>query len=105
ALLSLMPAIAFYCWRIAKPDELANLRSEALATLGYVANWRAIFAHKSYWELFSQPSPLEHTWSLAIEEQFYVVWPLVVAFVLARRKSGSLLVLSLVLSALSMAAM
>ncbi len=87
ALLSLIPAIALYARYLAKPAELASLRGDALATLGYVANWRAVFAHRSYWDMFLAPSPLEHTWSLAIEEQFYVVWPLAVAgiLVLARR--------------------
>ena len=81
ALLSLMPAIAVYAWRFAQPNELAGLRADGLATLAYVANWRSIFAHRSYWELFAAPSPLEHTWSLAIEEQFYVLWPLLVVAV------------------------
>lgn len=105
ALLSLMPAVAIYSQFFAKPGELQGLRADALATLAYVANWRAIFSHKSYWELFAAPSLLEHTWSLAIEEQFYVVWPLVVVLVLRRGASRSILVLALALTALSMAAM
>jgi peptidoglycan/LPS O-acetylase OafA/YrhL len=48
-----------------------------VATLGYVANWHRLTVDISYWDIFEQPSPLDHTWSLAIEEQFYVVWPLV----------------------------
>jgi peptidoglycan/LPS O-acetylase OafA/YrhL len=86
ALLSLMPAIALYARFVAKPDELAEIRSGALATLGYVANWQQIFSHKSYWDLFAAPSPLEHTWSLAIEEQFYVVWPFLCAIALGAAK-------------------
>jgi peptidoglycan/LPS O-acetylase OafA/YrhL len=105
ALLSLMPAIAIYGRYFARPDELQSLRAQALATLGYVANWQTIFEHKSYWQLFSSPSPLEHTWSLSIEEQFYVLWPLLVTFVLRRYTSRALLAVSLLLSALSMAAM
>ena len=105
ALLSLMPAIALYARFFAKPTELAGLRADAFATLGYVANWRAIVSQKSYWALFAAPSPLEHTWSLAIEEQFYVLWPLLVTVVLRRRSSRAILVLSLVLTALSVAAM
>lgn len=105
ALLSLMPAIAIYGRFFAKPSELQSLRADALATLGYVANWSAIFSHKSYWELFASPSPLEHTWSLSIEEQFYVVWPLIVVLVLRRGTSRSILALALALTGLSMVAM
>jgi peptidoglycan/LPS O-acetylase OafA/YrhL len=58
--------------------DLSGLRGDALATLFYVANWHAIFVHQSYFAQFSTPSPLQHTWSLAIEEQFYLMWPLVI---------------------------
>ena len=105
ALLSLMPAVALYGRYFARADELKVLRAQALATLGYVANWHTIFDHRSYWQLFAAPSPLEHTWSLSIEEQFYLLWPIVVLLVLRRGNPRSLLVLSLSLSALSMAAM
>jgi peptidoglycan/LPS O-acetylase OafA/YrhL len=67
--------------------DLSGLRGEAIATLLYVNNWHLIFAHQSYFAQFSTPSPLQHTWSLAIEEQFYLVWPLVLLLLLhlARR--------------------
>jgi peptidoglycan/LPS O-acetylase OafA/YrhL len=100
ALLSLMPAIALYCAFVAPPEELTRIRGDALATLGYFANWRAIYSHKSYWELFAAPSPLEHMWSLAIEEQFYIVWPVALRLVLGR-SSRALLPLSLALMAMS----
>ena len=48
------------------------------------ANWHYIASGQNYFVRFAAPSPLLHTWSLAVEEQFYLVWPLVVLFVLRR---------------------
>jgi len=62
--------------------DLSELRGDALATLFYVANWHTIFAHQSYFAQFSSPSPLVQTWSLAIEEQFYLIWPLLLLVIL-----------------------
>src|SRR5262245_44320422 len=64
ALLAIMPVVALYAVFFARPDEIRSIRGDALATLGYFANWRTIFSSKSYWEIFAAPSPLEHTWSL-----------------------------------------
>jgi peptidoglycan/LPS O-acetylase OafA/YrhL len=107
ALLALMPAVALYARVFAKPDEVLALRKDALATLAYVANWHAIWADKSYWALFAAPSPLEHTWSLAIEEQFYIVWPLLFVFAVVQRRltKPTLALLALAAACVSMATM
>ncbi|HEY5013952.1 MAG TPA: acyltransferase family protein [Acidimicrobiia bacterium] len=83
ALAVLMVGVALYSATLATPSELAQIRSDAFATLGYVANWHEIVSRQSYFALFSAPSPLNHTWSLAIEEQFYVIWPVVFVGLLA----------------------
>jgi peptidoglycan/LPS O-acetylase OafA/YrhL len=65
------------------PGEVAGLRGDVFAALGYVTNWYLIFGHESYFEAIGRPSLLKHLWSLAVEEQFYLLWPLVVAFALS----------------------
>jgi peptidoglycan/LPS O-acetylase OafA/YrhL len=63
--------------------DLHAVRNDAVATVLYVANWHQLFAHQSYFDRYAAPSPLQHTWSLGIEEQFYVIWPIVVLGLLA----------------------
>jgi peptidoglycan/LPS O-acetylase OafA/YrhL/lysophospholipase L1-like esterase len=57
--------------------ETALIRDDALSALAYLANWRMILRGTDYFAQNATPSPLQHTWSLAIEEQFYLLWPLV----------------------------
>ena len=83
ALFLLLAGVALYAAFVAAPEEMHRIRGDAWATLAYVANWRFIVSGFDYFALFTAPSPLNHTWSLAIEEQFYVLWPLVMVGVLA----------------------
>jgi peptidoglycan/LPS O-acetylase OafA/YrhL len=65
------------------PEEVASLRNDAAASAGYVTNWYLIFSNKSYFEAIGRPSLLQHLWSLAVEEQFYLLWPPLLAAGLA----------------------
>ena len=77
ALLVLLLVVAAVTWAQGTFTERASVRGDLLATTGYVANWHLI-GTSSYFADIGVDSPLEHTWSLAIEEQFYLLWPLLV---------------------------
>jgi peptidoglycan/LPS O-acetylase OafA/YrhL len=61
------------------PDEITKLRGDVVAALTYSTNWWQIFRDQSYFEAIGRPPLLQHLWSLAVEEQFYFVWPLLFA--------------------------
>lgn len=62
---------------LATAEQLASLRGDVLASLLYVANWRFIADDRAYADLFADPSPVQHFWTLSIEEQIFLVLPLV----------------------------
>jgi peptidoglycan/LPS O-acetylase OafA/YrhL len=103
ALLLLLLGVAGYARWFADPSQLGRLRLDALATLGYVANWRFAFSGQGYFQHFQAPSPLLHMWSLGVEEQFYLLWPLLVVLVLRRRASLRLLLIISVAGAIGSA--
>ena len=80
----------------AQPDRLVELRRQALGALGYHLNWQLIVDDRSYFEAAGGPSALEHLWSLSIEEQFYLVFPLVCGLVLTRLSRKRAVALALV---------
>jgi len=98
-----MLGIVAYAAVFAAPGEVDTIRNDGLAALAYVANWRFIFSGQSYFAQFTQPSPFKHMWSLAIEEQFYLVWPLIVFGVLAIWRSIRALVVTCVVMILGSA--
>lgn len=87
---------------IVLPDELIDIRGEVIAALVYVTNWFLTFSNESYFEALGRPSPLRHLWSLALEEQWYLIWPLVFAFLL-RITRGRLVVMGVLIGAAALA--
>ncbi|HEY2043214.1 MAG TPA: acyltransferase family protein [Jatrophihabitans sp.] len=85
ALLVLLVAVvaaSALIWR----DETATLADTVTASLGYYLNWWLIDARQSYFVASGRPPMLQHLWSLAIEEQFYLLWPAVLLLLNTRRR-------------------
>lgn len=56
---------------------LNNLIGDAISSITYTTNWWFIFHKLSYFDSFGSPSPLKHIWFLAVQEQFYILWPFI----------------------------
>ena len=111
----LLPALAIMLIVVAaaatviEPDQGSSLRLALLGAVTYTSNWYQILHHVSYFAslgLYKAPPPLDHLWSLAIEEQFYLIWPLILWLLLFRLNGRRARVTAtLILAALSALAM
>ena len=81
-LLAILPILAIFIAR----DALPRLKEDIPAALLYITNWVYIVREVPYFEAFGRPPLLQQLWSLAVEEQFYLLWPLILLFLL--RKGG-----------------
>lgn len=91
---------------IIEPSRLFGLKGDFMSSLFYFNNWWLIFHNVSYFESFGPPSPIGHLWSLSIEGQFYILWPIVLIIVMKiARQRGRLIAWILTCAAVSALAM
>jgi len=88
ALFCVIAAVGFYEALAGASRAVPDLLGDGLATLFYVGNWHQIWTGAGYFAQTARPSPLQHTWSLAIEEQFYLLWPLLLLGTLGLSNRG-----------------
>jgi peptidoglycan/LPS O-acetylase OafA/YrhL len=98
----LVVLIASYAtgWFVLLPDELAHLGRHTAAGAFFVSNF-ALWSEAGYFDIATAFKPLFHLWSLGIEEQFYIVWPILL--ILAWKRKYNLLTLTLAFAAVSLA--
>jgi peptidoglycan/LPS O-acetylase OafA/YrhL len=82
ALLIVVVVVILLVRFVSPPGLYPDFRMSSLSALFYFSNWWQIVSSGSYFVATAPASPLTHTWSLAVEEQFYLVWPLVVIAVM-----------------------
>lgn len=78
AVFSMIAIVAVWAFAFGSAADLDGVKRDGPWAVVYMANWHFISESQGYWASFAQPSMFDHLWSLAIEEQFYVIWPIAV---------------------------
>jgi peptidoglycan/LPS O-acetylase OafA/YrhL len=82
ALIAVLLAVCAWIWWATPLEDYPKRRSDLLWAVGYLTNWHLAARSDDYFAGYATASPLRHTWSLAVEEQFYLAWPLLVLLLL-----------------------
>ncbi len=106
----LLPALFLYiggsvAFAYSMAEDVVPTKGEVLSTFGYVYNWFGIFQEISYTDVFERKNFFHHLWSLAVEEQFYLLWPILLLCLqryIHRKVTISLLILGITSSAFLM---
>jgi peptidoglycan/LPS O-acetylase OafA/YrhL len=85
ALALMLVAVSIYAYTTPALEQ-STIRGQGLATLFYVNNWWLLHTGVSYFDAYQSPSPLLHTWSLSVEEQWYLLFPLLVLGLVAAKR-------------------
>lgn len=86
ALIAVLGAVLLLGWFWMLPSAYANLSADAFASAGFAANI-ALWLQSGYFDVASAKKPLLHLWSLGVEEQFYLLWPLILIWAARARMS------------------
>lgn len=96
----LLPAVMVLLVVVAFTGQLNDLgigasplRTDLIGALTYTSNWVRLGTNAGYWSQFAAPALLDHLWSLAIEEQFYLLWPILVLAALRRGRRTAIRVI------------
>lgn len=101
AVLTVLVVVQLWLRLGASPEVRATANAQTVAALAYVSNWYAIVADVGYWGAQIDATPLTHLWSLAVEEQFYLVWPLLLIVVMTLTRSLRVLAAAAAVGALA----